>query len=73
MAGLHTLQAAQAGSLAQRTYKPLLRPGRHKTIGFAQRSQALIVANGNPLQLHSLQDVVLRAAISPTTGSQHAF
>jgi len=48
MAGLHTLQAAQAGSLAQRTYKPLLRPGRHKIIGFAQRSQALIVANGNP-------------------------
>jgi len=74
MAGFHTLQAAQAGSLAQRTYKPLLRPGRHKIIGFAQRTQGLIVARGNPLQLQSLQDVVLRAARyvnrAPGTGTR---
>lgn len=62
MAGFHTLQHPQAGSLAERVYKPLLKPGLHKIIGFAQRTQGLMVAPGNPLQLHSLHDVVLRKA-----------
>jgi putative molybdopterin biosynthesis protein len=57
MAGFHTLQQPQSGSLAERTYKPLLQPGLHKIIGFAQRTQGLIVAPGNPLQLKSLSDV----------------
>jgi putative molybdopterin biosynthesis protein len=42
------------GSLAQRTYQPLLRTGHHKLIGFARRSQGLIVAKGNPLALRSI-------------------
>jgi len=58
MAGFHTLEHPPAGSLAQRTYKPLLQPGLHKIIGFARRTQGLIVARGNPLALHSLQDLV---------------
>ncbi len=57
MAGFHTLQNPAPGSLAERTYKPLLKPGQHKLIGFAQRTQGLIVARGNPLGLTSLQDV----------------
>ena len=62
MAGFHTLEQPQRGSLAQRTYQPLLKPGQHKLIGFARRTQGLIVAPGNPLRLRSLADVArLRA------------
>ncbi len=57
LAGFHTLQNPQRGSLAERIYKPLLQPGLHKIIGFAQRTQGLMVAPGNPLQLGSLADV----------------
>ncbi len=57
MAGFHTLERPPVGSLAQRTYKPLFKPGLHKLIGFARRRQGLIVAAGNPLGLHSLSDV----------------
>ena len=57
MAGFHTQQHPAMGSLAERTYKPLLRPGLHKIIGFAQRTQGLMVAPGNPLALMNLQDV----------------
>ena len=57
MAGFHTRSKPAAGSLAEHTYKPLLQPGLHKIIGFAKRTQGLMVAPGNPLGLHSLQDV----------------
>jgi molybdate-binding protein len=57
MAGFHTLQHPAPGSLLERVYKPLLQPGLHKIIGFAERTQELMVASGNPLQLHSLRDV----------------
>ena len=62
MAGFHTLEQPPRGSLAQRTYKPLLKPGLHKVIGFARRTQGLIVAPGNPLGLRSLADVASRRA-----------
>ncbi len=54
MAGFHTVQQPGAGSLAEQTYKPLLKPGLHKLIGFARRTQGLMVARGNPLGLHGL-------------------
>ncbi len=57
MAGFHTLLQPAPGSLAERTYKPLLKPGLHKIIGFAQRTQGLMVARSNPLQLLSLPDI----------------
>jgi molybdate transport repressor ModE-like protein len=57
MAGFHTLQNPVQGSVAEKIYKPLLKPGLHKIIGFATRTQGLIVAPGNPLGLHTLQDV----------------
>lgn len=62
LAGFHTREQPAPGSLAQRTYKPLLRPGRHKLIGFARRTQGLIVAPGNPLGLHGVADLARRGA-----------
>ncbi|MEZ5644002.1 MAG: substrate-binding domain-containing protein [Burkholderiaceae bacterium] len=58
VAGFHTQPFAAAGSLSARTYKPLLRPGTHKIIGFARRTQGMIVRSGNPLRLANLNDVV---------------
>ena len=57
MAGFHTLVQPARGSLAQRTYQPLLQPGLHKVIGFAQRTQGLMVAPGNPLRIAQLADL----------------
>jgi putative molybdopterin biosynthesis protein len=66
LAGFHTppQPATPAGgvTLAQRTYQPLLQPGRHKIIGFARRSQGLVVARGNPLRLAGLGDLAARRA-----------
>jgi putative molybdopterin biosynthesis protein len=54
VAGFHTVRQPLRGSLAERTYRPLLKPGLHKIMGFAQRSQGLMVARGNPLGLYRL-------------------
>ena len=62
MAGFHTQQHTAIGSLAERTYKPLLQPGLHKIIGFAERTQGLMVAPGNPFSLMNLQDVARTGA-----------
>ena len=62
MAGFHTLHGTGTKTLTERTYKPLLKPGLHKIIGFADRSQGLMVARGNPLGLQSLQDVAGKKA-----------
>jgi molybdate transport repressor ModE-like protein len=62
MAGFHTLLGSGNKTLTQRTYKPLLQPGLHKIIGFAKRTQGLMVARGNPLHLANLHDVVIRRA-----------
>lgn len=57
MAGFHTQPFAGARTLTARTYRPLLKPGLHKIIGFARRTQGLIVAPGNPLRLRDIGDV----------------
>ncbi len=62
MAGFHTLHDAGSNTLTGKVYKPLLQPGQHKIIGFALRTQGLMVAQGNPLGLTSLHDVVSRRA-----------
>jgi putative molybdopterin biosynthesis protein len=62
MAGFHIPPQRGQGSLAQRTYQPLLQTGRHKLIGFARRTQGLIVAPRNPLGLKSVQDIASRHA-----------
>ena len=62
MAGFHTLLGTEKKTLTERSYKPLLQPGLHKIIGFAQRTQGLMVPKGNPLGLRSLHDVAQRQA-----------
>ncbi|HSV84559.1 MAG TPA: substrate-binding domain-containing protein [Ramlibacter sp.] len=62
VAGFHSSQQPGLGSHTQRAYQPLLQPGRHKLVGFAERSQGLMVAPGNPLRLTGLADVVRRRA-----------
>jgi putative molybdopterin biosynthesis protein len=62
VAGFHVRGDARPDTASQRAYQPLLTPGLHKLIGFAERTQGLIVAPGNPLQLRSLGDLVAREA-----------
>lgn len=62
LAGFHVREHAERGSATARAYRPRLKPGQHKLIGFARRTQGLIVAPGNPLHLHDLHDVVRRGA-----------
>ena len=62
MAGFHTLQHTRDKTPTARTYKPLLQPGQHKIIGFARRTQGLMVGRGNPLGLLRLRDVVVGRA-----------
>jgi putative molybdopterin biosynthesis protein len=57
LAGFHTLDQPASQSVAARTYRSLLKPGLHKLIGFAHRTQGLIVARNNPLGLASLADL----------------
>ncbi len=57
VAGFHVPRLPGCGELARQTYRPLLQPGRHKIIGFARRTQGLIVAAGNPHGLLSLADL----------------
>ena len=57
LAGFHVLTEAPMRSATALVYRPLLRPGRHKLIGFALRSQGLLVAAGNPLGIRSLADL----------------
>jgi len=57
MAGFHALTDSPLRSPTARTYRAMLRPGRHKLIGFARRRQGLMVAPGNPLHITTLQDL----------------
>lgn len=74
VAGFHAPWQPDAHSLVARTYKPLLKPGLHKLIGFATREQGLMVAADNPLRLQSLVDVaharVRYVNRSPGTGTR---
>ncbi|MDL2339478.1 MAG: substrate-binding domain-containing protein, partial [Pseudomonadota bacterium] len=57
LAGFHALTAAPLRSPTASVYRPMLKPGRHKLIGFATRSQGLIVASGNPRTIATLADL----------------
>jgi putative molybdopterin biosynthesis protein len=57
MAGFHALTDSPLRSPTARVYRPMLRPGHHKLVSFAQRMQGLIVAPGNPLGLAGLADL----------------
>ncbi|GIX25593.1 MULTISPECIES: substrate-binding domain-containing protein [Caldimonas] len=77
VAGFHLRLDADRRSATARTYRPRLKPGRHKLIGFAQRCQGLIVAPGNPLHVQGLADLSrpgLRVVYRPRgTGSRVLF
>ena len=62
VAGFHAPMQPSADSLVARTYRPLLRTGRHKLIGFALREQGLMVPAGNPHQVQGWHDL-LRPAL----------
>lgn len=55
LAGFHTRERPAPGSLTARTYQPLLQPGLHKLIGFARRTQGLMLAPGNPRRIDGLK------------------
>jgi len=54
----HTSSETLSTDLSKQTYKPLLKPGLHKIIGFAKRNQGLMLAPGNPIGIRSLTDVI---------------
>ena len=57
VAGFHAPAQPAADSLIARTYRPLLKTGRHKLIGFALRQQGLMVQVGNPRNFRTVADL----------------
>jgi putative molybdopterin biosynthesis protein len=57
LAGFHALEHAPRRSATAQAYRSLLRPGRHKLIGFVRRTQGLMLAPGNPLRIAGLNDL----------------
>jgi putative molybdopterin biosynthesis protein len=57
LAGFHALTDSPRSSPTARVYRPMLKPGVHKLVSFARRSQGLIVAAGNPLAVRGLADL----------------
>lgn len=62
VAGFHVPPLQQGAALFSASLKPLLKPGKHKLIGCARRTQGLMLAPGNPLSLHTLADVATQRA-----------
>ena len=62
LAGFHTRTRPARQSGSARQYRPLLKPGQHKLIGFAQRLQGLLVAPGNPMALSDMASVAASGA-----------
>lgn len=58
VAGFHALTDSPLRSPTAKVYRAMLKPGQHKLIGFAQRTQGLIVAAGNPLRFSGLADLL---------------
>lgn len=56
LAGFH-LPRGEVGERVSRDYRDLLKPRRHRSIGFIARQQGLMVAPGNPKGLHGIEDV----------------
>jgi putative molybdopterin biosynthesis protein len=55
VAGFHVAEQLQAPEISRQ-----LRPNSHKLIGVAVREQGLILARGNPKQVHGLRDLARR-------------
>jgi putative molybdopterin biosynthesis protein len=57
MAGFHALTESPLRSPTAKVYRPMLKPGHHKLVSFARRTQGLMVAPGNPLAITGLADL----------------
>ncbi len=62
LAGFHARHRPARDSQSALQYRPLLKPGQHKLVGFAQRLQGLMEAPGNPLGLNDWNQIVQRQA-----------
>lgn len=57
LAGFHVSEDRAPGTLTQKAFKKLLKPGRHKLINFIVRRQGLMVAPRNPKQVSGIRDL----------------
>jgi len=57
LAGFHVSEARAPGTLAQKSFKKLLKPGKHKLINFVTRQQGLMVAALNPKRIAGIADL----------------
>jgi putative molybdopterin biosynthesis protein len=57
LAGFHVSEDRAPGSMTQKAFKSLLKPGRHKLIAFVGRQQGLMLAPGNPKRVMGVQDL----------------
>ena len=57
VAGFHVPSLPGGSAQFARAMKPRLKPGRHKLIGCARRTQGLMLARGNPLGIRKLADL----------------
>lgn len=57
LAGFHVSEDRARGTLTQKAFKKLLKPGKHKLINFLGRQQGLMVRKSNPKNIRSLQDL----------------
>jgi len=60
VAGFHVPALRDALPVFARAMKGLLKPGRHKLIGCTQRTQGLMVRNGNPMGIGGIADLARR-------------
>ena len=57
LAGFHVSEDRAPGTLTQKAFKKLLRPGKHKLINFLTRQQGMMVAARNPKGIAGLADL----------------
>lgn len=57
LAGFHVSEERAPGTLVQKAYKKLLKPGKHKLISFVTRRQGLMVAARNPKGITGIADL----------------
>lgn len=71
LAGFHVSEDRAPGSMTQKAFKALLKPGRHKLINFVGRQQGLMVAAGNPKRIAGVQDLA-RAGVRFVNRQPHS-
>ena len=61
LAGFHIPEGA-LGREILRKYEPWLKPRAQRVVHFVRRNQGLLVASGNPLDIHTLKDIAAKGA-----------